>query len=150
MMFNSKEKIKIFTTRPDTLFGSTYMVLAPEHKLVQELKSQITNFDEVENYISDTKKKTEIERTAEGKEKTGVALKGLKAINPANNEEIPVFVADYVMAQYGTGAIMAVPAHDQRDFEFAKKFDLQIINVIHPFKVSVSTIKEISKPFDTT
>ncbi|HJO89778.1 MAG: class I tRNA ligase family protein [Candidatus Pacebacteria bacterium] len=124
---NSDRKIKIFTTRADTLFGSTYMVLAPEHELVQELKSQITNFNEAEKYINDTKKKTEIERTAEGKEKTGVELKGVTAINPANKEEIPVFIADYVMVEYGTGAIMAVPAHDQRDFEFAKKFNLPIV-----------------------
>ena len=109
------------------MFGSTYMVLAPEHELVQELKSQITNFNEAEKYINDTKKKTEIERTAEGKEKTGVELKGVTAINPANKEEIPVFIADYVMVEYGTGAIMAVPAHDQRDFEFAKKFNLPIV-----------------------
>jgi leucyl-tRNA synthetase len=120
------QSIKVFTTRPDTLFGSTYMVLAPEHKLVQELKSEITNFDEVEKYINDTNKKTEIERTAEGKEKTGVELKGVKAINPANKEEVSVFVADYVVVHYGTGAIMAVPAHDERDHEFAKKFDLPI------------------------
>ena len=129
---NNKSRIKVFTTRPDTLFGSTYMILAPEHKLVQELKSQISNFGEIEKYIDDTKKKTEIERTAEGKEKTGVELKGVKAINPANKEEIPIYIADYVMVGYGTGAIMAVPAHDQRDFEFAKKFDLPIKMVVCP------------------
>ncbi len=124
---DSQFSIDIFTTRPDTLFGATYMVFAPEHRLVQDLKSQITNFDEVEKYINDTKKKTEIERMMEGKEKTGVELKGIKAVNPANKEEIPIFAADYVMVQYGTGAIMAVPAHDQRDFEFAKKFNLPIV-----------------------
>ena len=121
------EKIDVFTTRPDTIFGATYMVLAPEHQLVQKLKEQITNFDEVEKYIKDTKKKTEIERTAEGKEKTGVELKGVKVINPANKEEIPVFIADYVMVEYGTGAIMAVPAYDERDNDFANKFNLLIV-----------------------
>jgi leucyl-tRNA synthetase len=124
---DSNKTIKVFTTRLDTIFGATYMVLAPEHELVQELKEQITNFDEVEKYISDTRKKTEIERTADGKEKTGVELKGVKAINPANKEEVPVFIADYVMAGYGTGAIMAVPAYDERDNEFANKFDLPIV-----------------------
>ncbi|MFQ5661800.1 MAG: leucine--tRNA ligase [Candidatus Paceibacteria bacterium] len=123
---NSKSSIDIFTTRADTIFGATYMVLAPEHEFVQELKSQITNWAEVSKYIEKTKKKTEIERTAEGKEKTGVELKGVKAVNPANKEEIPVFVADYVMVGYGTGAIMAVPAHDERDNEFAKKFKLPV------------------------
>ena len=131
-MKDSNKKINIFTIRPDTIFGATYMVLAPEHELIQELKEKITNFDEVKKYINETKKKTEIERTAEGKDKTGVELKGVKAINPANNEEIPVFMADYVMLGYGTGAIMAVPAHDQRDFEFAKKFDLPIKMVVCP------------------
>ncbi|MBL7045104.1 MAG: leucine--tRNA ligase [Parcubacteria group bacterium] len=121
------QSIKVFTTRADTIFGATYMVLAPEHALVQELKTQITNFDEVEKYIEDAKKKTEIERTAEGKEKTGVELKGVKVVNPANNEEVPVFIADYVMAEYGTGAIMAVPAYDERDREFAEKFSLPIV-----------------------
>lgn len=128
--FNIKESdktIKVFTTRPDTIFGATYMVLAPEHNLVEELKSQIENFDEVEKYIKEAGKKTEIERTAEGKEKTGVELKGITVINPANNEETPVFIADYVMIEYGTGAIMAVPAYDERDREFAEKFDLPIV-----------------------
>jgi leucyl-tRNA synthetase len=132
---NTKYKIQVFTTRPDTLFGATYMVLAPEHELVRELSGKIANFKEVENYIKKTKEKTEEERMAEGKAKTGVELKGIKAINPANGEAIPVFIADYVLATYGTGAIMAVPAHDERDFEFAKKFKLPIIEVIsggHP------------------
>lgn len=124
------KKIKVFTTRPDTLFGATYMVLAPEHPYVEEFKDSIENWNEVEKYIFNTAKKTEIERTAEGKEKTGVELKGIKAINPANNEELPIFIADYVLAYYGTGAIMAVPAHDERDFEFAKKFELPIVEVI--------------------
>jgi len=125
-IINHDSKIKVFTTRPDTIFGATYMVLAPEHKLVSELKSQITNWKEVENYIKDTKKKTEIDRTGE-KEKTGVELKGVKAINPATEEEIPIWIADYVLPHYGTGAIMAVPADDTRDEEFAHKFNLPII-----------------------
>ncbi|MDO8494945.1 MAG: class I tRNA ligase family protein [bacterium] len=120
----SQSVIDVFTTRADTLYGATYMVLAPEHPLVNELKSQITNWDEVQAYREKAKGKTDIERTAEGKEKTGVELKGIKAINPANNQEISVWIADYVLAGYGTGAIMAVPQHDERDAEFAKKFDL--------------------------
>ena len=128
----SVASIEVFTTRPDTLFGATYMVLSPEHPLLGGLKAQITNWGEVEKYIEEAKKKTEIERTAEGKEKSGVELKGVKAINPANKEKIPVWVADYVLVHYGTGAIMAVPAHDQRDIEFAKKYGLSIRNVIVP------------------
>ncbi|MBI2476267.1 MAG: class I tRNA ligase family protein [Candidatus Taylorbacteria bacterium] len=128
------EEIKVFTTRPDTLFGATYLVIAPEHefvrKLMQNQESRIKNQDEVVRYIVLSKKKSEIERTAEGKEKTGVKLEGVSAVNPANQENIPIFVADYVLADYGTGAIMAVPAHDERDFEFAKKYKLQIRNVV--------------------
>ncbi|MBU1046609.1 class I tRNA ligase family protein [Patescibacteria group bacterium] len=127
-----ESKIKVFTTRPDTLFGATYMVLAPEHNLVQELKEQITNWDKVEKYISDTQRKSEMDRI-EGKEKTGVKLEGVMAINPANKQEIPVFIADYVLAGYGTGAIMAVPAHDERDFEFATKFGIDVKEVIAPY-----------------
>lgn len=124
---NSQLSIDVFTTRPDTIFGATYIVLAPEHEIIENLKLKIENYGKVVEYVTNTKKKTDIERTAEGKEKTGVELKGVKAINPATKQEIPIFVADYVMAQYGTGAIMAVPAHDQRDFEFARKFDLPIV-----------------------
>lgn len=120
--------IKVFTTRADTLFGVTYVVLAPEHEFVYKLKSQISNWGEVESYIKKIKNKTDIERTSEGKEKTGVELKGLKAINPANGEELPVWIADYVLASYGTGAVMAVPQHDQRDRDFAVKFNLSIID----------------------
>jgi len=130
---NQKSKIKnieVFTTRADTLFGATYLVLAPEHELLKNKELGITNYDEVLRYIVTSRTKTEIERTAEGKEKTGVELKGVKAINPANNEEIPIFVADYVLAGYGTGAIMAVPAHDERDWQFAKKYNLPIKQVI--------------------
>ncbi|MEN8252488.1 MAG: leucine--tRNA ligase [Patescibacteria group bacterium] len=126
----NNEKIKVFTTRPDTLFGATYMVLAPEHALIEKLESQIGNIGDVVEYQKEAGKKTEIERTAEGKEKTGVSLDGVMAINPVNNEEIPVYIADYVLTDYGTGAIMAVPAHDERDWEFAKKYNLPIVEVI--------------------
>jgi leucyl-tRNA synthetase len=122
----SDERIKVFTTRPDTLFGATYTVLAPEHELVKKLAERAENKEEILSYVKAASAKTEIERTKDEKEKTGVELRGIKAINPANNEEIPVFVADYVLGGYGTGAIMAVPAHDERDFAFAKKFNLPI------------------------
>ncbi|MFH1366979.1 MAG: alpha/beta fold hydrolase [Patescibacteria group bacterium] len=130
-MINSKPHIEVFTTRPDTLYGVTYMVLSPEHELIADFLPQIANRQEVEGYIKKAKAKSDLER-AESKEKTGVELKGIKAINPVNNEEIPIFVADYVLSGYGTGAIMAVPGHDERDFEFAKKYDLPVINVIEP------------------
>ncbi len=124
--------VEVFTTRPDTLFGATYMVLAPEHPLIPNLESEVKNLEEVKKYIKSAKNKSEAERIAEGREKTGVELKGVKAINPANKEEIPIWVADYVLGQVGTGAIMAVPAHDQRDFEFAKKYKLSRREVIEP------------------
>ncbi len=127
---NSKYQIKVFTTRPDTIFGATYLVLAPEHEKISNIKSQISNWDGVARYIEQTRARTDIERMAEGKEKTGVRLEGITAINPATKEEIPVFIADYVLASYGTGAIMAVPAHDERDFAFAKKFDIENRQVI--------------------
>jgi leucyl-tRNA synthetase len=127
---NSSDLIKVFTTRPDTIFGVTYVVLSPEHKLISKIKNQIENFGEVEKYILDAKNKTDIERTGENKEKTGVELKGVKAINPVNNEEVSVWVADYVLVEYGTGAVMAVPAHDDRDFEFAKKYSLKFKEVV--------------------
>lgn len=123
-------KIKVFTTRPDTLFGATYLVLAPEHVFVQSRKGIAENQVEIEKYLETTKKKTEMQRTALEKEKTGVELKGIKAINPATKEEISVWIADYVLNNYGTGAIMAVPAHDERDFAFAKKYKLPIKQVI--------------------
>lgn len=128
---DSEFKIQVFTTRPDTLFGATYMVLAPEHALVAEWLDDgtIRNVEEVKEYQSASKKKTDIARQ-ENKEKTGVRLDGVMAINPANDREIPVWIADYVLSDYGTGAIMAVPAHDERDFEFAKKFDLPIVQVV--------------------
>jgi leucyl-tRNA synthetase len=127
-----REAIRVFTTRADTLFGVTYVVLAPEHALIQALKTQISNWNEVEKYIEEVKNKSEDDRTNAKKEKTGVQLKGVKAINPANGEEVPVWTADYVLASYGTGAVMAVPAHDERDFEFAQKYNLPIKQVIEP------------------
>ncbi|MEK7541465.1 MAG: leucine--tRNA ligase [Patescibacteria group bacterium] len=127
-----ESRIKVFTTRPDTLFGATYLVVAPEHPLITTHESQITNHEEVKKYITDTKNKSEEQRIAAGYKKTGVELKGVKAVNPANNEEIPIFVADYVSAGYGTGAIMAVSAHDERDFEFAQKYKLPIRIVVCP------------------
>ena len=124
------EKVKVFTTRPDTISGVTYIVLSPEHALVQKLT--ISNSQEVKKYLSEVKNKTDIERTAAEKEKTGVELKGVKAINPFNNEEVPIYVADYVLADYGTGAVMAVPAHDERDRQFAEKYGLPIKQVDEP------------------
>ena len=122
--------LAVFTTRPDTIFGATYVVLAPENQLIHKLHGHIKNQSEVEAYIGEAKKKSDRERQEEGGVKTGIKLEGITVINPANNKKIPVFVADYVLEHYGTGAIMAVPAHDKRDFAFAKKFDLPIIEVI--------------------
>jgi leucyl-tRNA synthetase len=116
------QTLEVFTTRPDTLFGATYVVLAPEHELVHGLRESIENFEEVEAYVKKAKATKDIERMAEGREKTGVKLEGVFAINPGTNEEVPVYIADYVLAHYGTGAIMAVPAHDIRDNEFGKLF----------------------------
>ncbi|MEK7538293.1 MAG: leucine--tRNA ligase [Patescibacteria group bacterium] len=128
----SEKKITVFTTRPDTLFGATYVVLAPESKILEDLKQQILNGNEVSLYCESAGKQSEIERTTVGREKTGVRLDGVMAINPANNEKLPVFVADYVLGHYGTGAVMAVPAHDERDFEFARKFGLRNRKVVFP------------------
>jgi leucyl-tRNA synthetase len=125
---NTNEKIEVFTTRADTIFGVTYVVLAPEHELVNKLKSQISNWKEVENYIKEVKDRPDLERTSEDKVKTGVELKDIKVINPANEEEISIWIADYVLSTYGTGAIMAVPQHDERDREFATKFNLPILD----------------------
>lgn len=122
--------IVVFTTRPDTLFGATYMVLAPEHKFVDQWKKDITNFDEVEKYRQECLKKSDFERTELVHDKTGVKLEGIYAINPVNESKIPVFISDYVLSTYGTGAIMSVPAHDDRDYDFAKKFNLPIIQVV--------------------
>lgn len=124
--------IEVFTTRADTLFGCTYLVLAPEHKEIRNLKHEIRNYKEVEKYIEQARKKSDLERTELQKDKTGVKLEGISAINPINGEEVEVYVADYVLASYGTGAVMAVPAHDDRDFEFAKKYNIPIKEVIIP------------------
>jgi len=124
------DEIEIYTTRPDTLFGATYMVMAPEHALVEKWKDALENYDEIVAYREAAAKKSDLERTELAKDKTGVALKGVKGINPVNGKEITIFVSDYVLATYGTGAIMAVPGHDTRDWEFAKKFDLPIIEVV--------------------
>ncbi len=126
------EFIEVFTTRIDTIFGVTALILAPEHELILNLKSQISNLSEVEDYIKASKKKSELERTDLEKEKTGVQLKGVYAINPLNNEKIPVWISDYVIAAYGGGAVMFVPAHDKRDYEFAKKYGIPIKKVIFP------------------
>ncbi|MEE1086418.1 MAG: leucine--tRNA ligase [Schaedlerella sp.] len=124
------ETLEVYTTRPDTLFGVTFMVIAPEHPLIDKYADRIANMDEVEAYRVQCTKKTEFERTQLVKDKTGVKLSGIEAVNPLTGGKIPVFIADYVMMGYGTGAIMAVPAHDQRDYEFAKKFGIDIIQVI--------------------
>ncbi len=125
-----EDDVEIYTTRPDTLFGVTFMVMAPEHPLIDKYASRIANMDEVVAYREACAKKTEFERTQLVKDKTGVKLSGLTAINPLTGKEIPIFISDYVMMGYGTGAIMAVPAHDQRDWEFATKFGIEIIEVI--------------------
>ncbi|NQV00503.1 MAG: leucine--tRNA ligase, partial [Parcubacteria group bacterium] len=122
--------LEVFTTRPDTLFGCTYMVVCPEHELLSKFQSKIKNYSEIEKYIKKAKIKSDLDRTDLNKDKTGVEIKGLMAINPVNGKEIPLYVADYVLSGYGTGAIMAVPAHDERDMEFAKKFNLDIIKVL--------------------
>ena len=127
---DTDETLRIYTTRPDTLFGVTFMVMAPEHPMLDKYRDMITNFNEVEDYRTECAKKTEFERTQLVKEKTGVKLQGFTGINPVNGKEIPIFISDYVMMGYGTGAIMAVPAHDQRDYDFAKKFGIDIIEVI--------------------
>lgn len=134
---DTEEKLSIYTTRPDTLFGVTFMVMAPEHPLIDKYASMISNMGEVEEYRNVCAKKSAFERTQLVKDKTGVKLSGFTAINPVNGKEIPIYISDYVMMGYGTGAIMAVPAHDQRDYEFAKKFGIDIIEVIKGGDMSV-------------
>ena len=124
------EQLEIYTTRPDTLFGVTFMVMAPEHPLIDKYADRISNMDAIKAYRTECAKKTEFERTQLVKDKTGVKIEGLEAVNPVNGKKIPIFIADYVMMGYGTGAIMAVPAHDQRDYDFAKAFNIDIIEVI--------------------
>ena len=125
-----EEKLTVYTTRPDTLFGATYMVVSPEHPMLDKYKEDIKNWDAIQDYREQAAKKSDFERSELAKEKTGVAIDGLSAINPVNEKEIPIWVSDYVLMSYGTGAIMAVPAHDTRDWEFAKKFDLPIIELV--------------------
>ena len=125
-----EDALRIYTTRPDTMFGATFMVIAPEHPILDKYREKITNDAELDAYREECAKKTEFERTQLVKEKTGVRIEGLAAINPANGKEIPIYISDYVMMGYGTGAIMAVPAHDERDYDFAKKFGIDIIEVI--------------------
>ena len=127
---DKEETLLIYTTRPDTLFGATYMVISPEHPLIEKYKEDIENYSEIVAYREQAARKSDFERTELAKDKTGVCLKGISAINPVNNKEIPVWVSDYVLMSYGTGAIMAVPAHDTRDWDFAKKFGLPIIEVV--------------------
>ena len=134
---NIDEKLMIYTTRPDTLFGVTFMVIAPEHPILDKYASKISNMDEIIAYREECAKKTEFERTQLVKDKTGVCVNGLTGINPVSGKEIPIYISDYVMMGYGTGAIMAVPAHDQRDYEFAKKFGIDIIEVIKGGDISV-------------
>lgn len=138
------EKIKVFTTRPDTFMGVTYVVVAPEHDLIQTLKSSISNWSEVQAYIDQTNKKTDLDRQT-NKDKTGVELQGVKALHPATGAEIPVFISDYVIATYGTGCVMAVPAHDDRDFEFAQKYNLEIKQVIAPFFIDKDNVPREGK-----
>ena len=123
-------KLRVYTTRPDTLFGATYMVISPEHEFIEKFKDKITNFDEVDAYRQQAARKSEFERTELAKDKTGVELKGIRDINPVTGEEIPIWTSDYVLSTYGTGAIMAVPAHDDRDYAFARKFGLPVIEVV--------------------
>lgn len=127
---DTDETLRIYTTRCDTLFGVSFMVMAPEHPLIDKYKDRIANMEDIEAYRAECAKKTEFERTQLVKDKTGVRIDGLTGINPVNGKEIPIYISDYVMMGYGTGAIMAVPAHDQRDYEFAKKFGIDIIPVI--------------------
>ena len=124
------DKLRIYTTRCDTMFGVTFMVIAPEHPIIEKYRDRITNIDALDEYKNECAKKTEFERTQLVKDKTGIKIEGISAINPANGKEIPIYISDYVMMGYGTGAIMAVPAHDERDYDFAKKFGIDIIEVI--------------------
>ena len=135
---NMDKNLTVYTTRPDTLFGATYMVISPEHPILKELENKIENLDEVQEYQKQASLKSAFERSELNKEKTGVEIKGITAINPLTNKEIPIWISDYVLITYGTGAIMAVPAHDTRDYEFAKKFNLPIIQVVDSENVDLS------------
>lgn len=140
----TQESLTVFTTRPDTLFGATYMVISPEHPLLESYAAQIKNGDEIKAYQEFASKKSEFERTELSKDKTGVQIEGLTAINPATGREIPIWISDYVLMSYGTGAIMAVPGHDTRDWEFAKKFNLPIIEVVEGGNVSEEAFTDIA------
>ena len=135
---NMDKNLTVYTTRPDTLFGATYMVISPEHPILKELEDKIKNLDEVQEYQKQASLKSAFERSELNKEKTGVEIKGITAINPLTNKEIPIWISDYVLITYGTGAIMAVPAHDTRDYEFAKKFNLPIVQVVDGENVDLS------------
>ncbi|MBO4693237.1 MAG: leucine--tRNA ligase [Clostridia bacterium] len=136
------DAFEVFTTRADTLFGATYTVISPEHPLVSKWAEKIDNYDEVKKYVEESAKKSDFERTELNKEKTGVKLEGVMAINPVNDTQIPIYISDYVLISYGTGAIMAVPAHDTRDYEFAKKFDIPIIEVVAGGDISVEAFTD--------
>ena len=137
------DKLTVYTTRPDTMFGVTFMVIAPEHPLIEKYKENIQNLDEIYEYAKNAKKKTEFERVQLAKDKTGVEIKGIEIINPVNGKKVPLWISDYVMMGYGTGAIMAVPAHDTRDYEFAKKFGIDIIQVISGGDISNEAMTDI-------
>lgn len=141
----TEDKLRVYTTRPDTLYGATYMVMSPEHPYIEKYADRIKNMDALEEYKDFASKKSEFERTELVKEKTGVEIDGLKAINPVNDQEIPIWISDYVLMSYGTGAIMAVPAHDTRDWEFAKKFDLPIVEVVAGGNVDEAAFTDIAQ-----
>ena len=137
------EKLRVYTTRADTLYGVTYMVISPEHPILESMKDTIENMDEIQDYQEYASKKSDFERTELAKEKTGVEIKGLKATNPVSGEEIPVWISDYVLMSYGTGAVMAVPGHDERDWEFAKEFDLPIVEVVEGGNIEEGAFTDI-------
>ena len=139
------DTLTIYTTRADTLYGATYMVISPEHPMIEKWADKISNMDEIKKYQEAAARKSDFERTEVAKEKTGVRIDGVNAINPVNNKEIPIFISDYVLVSYGTGAIMAVPAHDTRDWEFAKKFDLSIIEVVKGGNVQEEAYTDCAK-----
>ena len=145
MLTGIEEPLTVYTTRPDTLYGATYMVISPEHPYIEKYKSLITNLDEIKQYQIESSKKSDFERAEIAKDKTGVEIKGIRAINPLTDKEIPVWISDYVLMSYGTGAIMAVPGHDQRDYEFAKKFNLPIIEVVAGGDLEKEAFTDIEK-----
>lgn len=145
MLTGIEEPLTVYTTRPDTLYGATYMVISPEHPYIEKYKSLITNLDEIKQYQIESSKKSDFERAEIAKDKTGAEIKGIRAINPLTDKEIPVWISDYVLMSYGTGAIMAVPGHDQRDYEFAKKFNLPIIEVVEGGDLEKEAFTDIEK-----